>query len=98
MVIVSSPLVSEHSRLSCGGLQQHIRAAPATHLRHRTAKMPSVQSPVALSMRPNIWGAVMALGFMRQMACLVPSSVRAPASTSMMELLPAPLGPTSMMP
>jgi len=26
--------------------------------RHSTAKMPSVQSPVAASMRPNIWGAV----------------------------------------
>jgi hypothetical protein len=32
------------------------------------------------------------------MTCLVPSSVRAPASTSMMAVLPPPLGPTNMMP
>lgn len=54
--------------------------------------------PVAASMRPNICGAVMALGFMRQMACLVPSSVRAAARHSMMVDLPEPAGPTTMMP
>lgn len=73
-------------------------ALSLVHLRHKTAKMPSVQSPVEVSMRPNIWGAVMALGFMRQMTCLVPSSVKAPASTSMIAVFPLPLGPTSMMP
>ena len=67
-------------------------------LRHSTAKMPSVQSPVAWSMRPNICGAVMALGFMRQMMCLVPSSDSAPARQSPMAVLPPPAGPTSMMP
>lgn len=106
--------------------------------RHSTAKMPSVQSPVAASMRPNIcvcvsvcivcvcaWvraqphanrdhgtgapppspppigslhpiihppiptcGAVMPLGFMRQMTCLVPSSVSAPARHSSIADLP----------
>lgn len=66
--------------------------------RHSTAKMPSVQSPVEASRRPNIWGAVMAFGFMRQMTCFCPRSVSAPASTSMMVDLPDPVGPTSMMP
>jgi hypothetical protein len=37
---------------------------------------------------------VMALGFILQMTCLVPSSVSAPARHSMMALLPPPLGPT----
>lgn len=55
-------------------------------------------SPVAASMRPNIWGAVRALGFMRQMTCLVPSSLSAAARQSMMADLPAPVGPTTMMP
>lgn len=32
---------------------------------HSVEKMPSVQSLVATSSRPNIWGAVIALGFMR---------------------------------
>lgn len=72
--------------------------ARCLYLRHSTAKMPSVQSLVCGSMRPNIWGAVIALGFMRQITCLVPSSVSAPASTSIIEVLPDPLGPTSMMP
>lgn len=36
--------------------------------------MPSVQSLVATSRRPNIWGAVMALGFMRISLCGWPHS------------------------
>ena len=55
-------------------------------------------APVAASMRPNIWGAVMALGFMRQMTCLVPSSVSAAARHSMRVDVPLPAGPTTMMP
>mmetsp|Transcript_29254 Transcript_29254/g.72343 ORF Transcript_29254/g.72343 Transcript_29254/m.72343 type:complete len:245 (+) Transcript_29254:3147-3881(+) len=66
--------------------------------RHSTANTPSVQSPVVGSMRPNICGAVMALGFIFQMTCLVPSSLSAPASVSQIAVLPAPVGPTSMMP
>ena len=73
----------------------HSLPHPSTAL---TLKMPSVQSPVAASMRPNIWGAVMALGFMRHTTCLVPSSVSAAARQSMMVDLPAPAGPTTMMP
>ncbi len=67
-------------------------------LRHSTANTPSVQSPVAASMRPNICGAVMAFGFIFQIVCFVPSSVSAPASVSAMAVLPAPVGPTSMIP
>ena len=44
--------------------------------------------------RPLACGAVMALGFIRQITCLVPISVSAPARHSMIALLPAPLGPT----
>lgn len=39
-------------------------------------KMPSVQSFVATSSRPNIWGAVIALGFMRISLCGWPHSGR----------------------
>ena len=60
--------------------------------RHSTAKTPSVQSPVAASNRPNICGAVIAFGFIFQMTCLVPSSVSAPASVSMMAVLPRARG------
>mmetsp|Transcript_8303 Transcript_8303/g.37841 ORF Transcript_8303/g.37841 Transcript_8303/m.37841 type:complete len:220 (-) Transcript_8303:806-1465(-) len=66
--------------------------------RHSTAKTPSVQSPVAASRRPNICGAVIALGFIFQTTCLLPTSVRAPASVSQMAVLPLPVGPTSMIP
>mmetsp|Transcript_14309 Transcript_14309/g.34772 ORF Transcript_14309/g.34772 Transcript_14309/m.34772 type:complete len:245 (-) Transcript_14309:214-948(-) len=66
--------------------------------RHSTANTPSVQSPVEESMRPNICGAVMALGFIFQMTCLVPSSERAPANVSQMAVFPDPVGPTSMIP
>ncbi len=38
------------------------------------------------------------LGFILQQTCLVPSSVRAAARHSQMAVLPAPAGPTSMMP
>mmetsp|Transcript_18328 Transcript_18328/g.62278 ORF Transcript_18328/g.62278 Transcript_18328/m.62278 type:complete len:245 (+) Transcript_18328:5188-5922(+) len=67
-------------------------------LRHSTAKTPSVQSPEAASMRPNICGAVMALGFMRAMTCLRSRRLRAPHSVLEIAVLPAPVGPTSMMP
>ena len=51
-------------------------------LRHSTEKTPSVQSPVDASSRPNIWGAVMALGFIRHTTCLGPTSDSAPARHS----------------
>ena len=43
--------------------------------RQRVEKIPSVQSFVATSSRPNIWGAVMALGFIRISRCGAPHSV-----------------------
>mmetsp|Transcript_9300 Transcript_9300/g.39101 ORF Transcript_9300/g.39101 Transcript_9300/m.39101 type:complete len:245 (+) Transcript_9300:7149-7883(+) len=67
-------------------------------LRQSTAKTPSVQSPVLASMRPNICGAVMALGFIFQMTCFTPVSVSAPASVSQIAVFPEPVGPTSMIP
>lgn len=39
-------------------------------------------------MRPNICGAVMAFGFMRQMTCLFPNSVNAAAKQSMIAVFP----------
>ena len=44
--------------------------------RHSTAKMPSVQSPVAASMRPNICGAVTACTHQMQPRLLTPISKR----------------------
>ena len=54
--------------------------------------------PVAASMRPNIWGAVMALGFMRHTAVLDPRLDNVAARQSMAALFPEPAGPTTMMP
>ena len=44
-------------------------------LRQSVEKMPSVQSLVATSSRPNISGAVMAFGFIRYSLCGKPHSV-----------------------
>jgi hypothetical protein len=70
---------------------------PPTHTHTHTHARPA-DPPVAASSRPNIWGTVMALGFMRQMACRVPSSVSAAARHSISWVLPEPAGPTTMMP
>lgn len=67
-------------------------------LLHSAAKTPSVQSPVAASIRPNICGAVSALGLSRQTTVLRPSAVSAAARHSTSAVLPLPEGPTSMMP
>ena len=61
-------------------------------------KMPSVQSLVATSSRPNICGAVIALGFIRISLCGVPQSVIARISRWMMHVLPVPEGPSIIMP
>mmetsp|Transcript_27980 Transcript_27980/g.68338 ORF Transcript_27980/g.68338 Transcript_27980/m.68338 type:complete len:200 (+) Transcript_27980:6625-7224(+) len=67
-------------------------------LRHSTAKMPSVQSPVVGSRRPNICAAVTALGFILRIVCFSSVTERAPASTSIAIVLPDPVGPTTPMP
>lgn len=65
---------------------------------HRVEKIPSVQSLVATSSRPNICGAVMALGFIRISLCGAPHSVIAFIKTWIHLVLPAPLGPRVIMP
>ena len=67
-------------------------------LRQRVEKMPSVQSLVATSRRPNICGAVMALGFMRISLCGTPHSVMDFMRVWMQRVLPAPEGPSVIMP
>mmetsp|Transcript_60189 Transcript_60189/g.148008 ORF Transcript_60189/g.148008 Transcript_60189/m.148008 type:complete len:200 (-) Transcript_60189:261-860(-) len=67
-------------------------------LRHSTAKMPSVQSPVVGSSLPNICAAVTALGFILSTVCFSSVTLSAPASTSMAIVLPDPVGPTTPMP
>lgn len=64
----------------------------------RVEKIPSVQSFVATSSLPNIWGAVMALGFILISLCGVPQSVMAFINTWIHAVLPAPLGPSTIMP
>ena len=67
-------------------------------LRHRVEKIPSVQSLVATSRRPNICGAVMALGFILISLCGIPISVRDFISTFMQQDFPVPLGPRAIIP
>ena len=64
----------------------------------RVENMPSVQSLVATSSLPNIWGAVIALGFIRISLCGVPQSVIAFIRVWMHCVLPAPLGPSTIIP
>lgn len=66
--------------------------------RHSVEKMPSVQSFVATSNLPNIWGAVMALGFILISLWLVPHSVMAFIRVCIQQVFPAPLGPSAIMP
>ncbi|RUS85039.1 hypothetical protein EGW08_007176, partial [Elysia chlorotica] len=61
-------------------------------------KMPSVQSLVATSSRPNICGAVIALGFIRHSLWGSPQSVMAFISMWIQQVLPAPLGPRAIIP
>ncbi len=67
-------------------------------LLHSVEKMPSVQSFVATSRRPNIWGAVMAFGFILISLCGAPHSVMAFMRTLMHLVLPAPDGPNVIIP
>ena len=76
--------------------------------RHSCAKMPSVHSLATTSIAPNICGEVIALGFMVTILCGWPimgatiasggttMPCSALCSTSMMVVLPVPLGPTHM--
>lgn len=61
-------------------------------------KMPSVQSLVATSNLPNIWGAVMALGFIFISLWGAPQSPMAFISRLIQQVLPAPLGPRVIIP
>ena len=75
-------------------------------LRHSCAKMPSVHSLATTSSEPNIWGAVIALGFMRSSRCGCPTitgrsgsgshAARAACKISTIFDLPTPDGPTIM--
>ena len=56
----------------------------------RVEKIPSVQSFVATSRRPNICGAVMAFGFIRISLCGIPCSVKDLRRVLMQVVLPAP--------
>ena len=67
-------------------------------LLHRVEKIPSVQSLVATSSRPNICGAVIAFGFILSSLCGSPQSVMAFISTWMQQVLPAPDGPRVIIP
>ena len=67
-------------------------------LLHRVEKIPSVQSLVATSRRPNICGAVMAFGFILISLCGSPHSVIAFIRVWIHLVLPAPLGPRVIMP
>ena len=64
----------------------------------RVENIPSVQSLVETSSRPNICGAVMALGFILISLCGVPQSVIAFINRWMQAVLPAPLGPRTIIP
>ena len=67
-------------------------------LLHNVEKIPSVQSLVATSSRPNIWGAVIALGFILISRWGAPHSVMDFISTLIHLVLPAPDGPRAIMP
>ena len=66
--------------------------------RQSVENIPSVQSLVATSRRPNICGAVIALGFMRISRWGAPQSPIAFMSMLIQIVLPAPLGPRVIMP
>lgn len=86
-----------------GSLQKHTNASVQTFFAlcvrlHSVEKIPSVQSLVATSSRPNICGAVIAFGFMRISLCTATHSVSAFISTWMQHVFPAPDGPRAIMP
>ena len=66
--------------------------------RQSVEKMPSVQSFVATSSRPNIWAAVTAFGFILVSRWGSPHSVIAFSSTWMHRVFPAPDGPSVIIP
>ena len=66
--------------------------------RQSVENIPSVQSLVATSRRPNICGAVIALGFMRISRWGAPQSPIAFMSMLIQIVLPAPLGPRVIIP
>ena len=73
--------------------------ALSLNLPHMAAKMPEIHSPDNRSVSPNISSALMALGFMRTRLCAIPSTLLSTSCRTLMMLdLPAPGGPTSMMP
>lgn len=65
---------------------------------HRVEKIPSVQSFVAVSSRPNIWGAVIAFGFIRISLWGLPHSVNDFIRIVMTVVFPEPLGPRVIRP
>lgn len=67
-------------------------------LLHRVEKIPSVQSLVATSSLPNIWGAVIALGFILISLWGFPHSPKAFIRMWMHLVFPAPDGPRVIMP
>lgn len=60
--------------------------------------LPFAHSSLHLTINTVIWWSELTLGFMRQMTVFWPNSVRAAARHSTIVVLPAPEGPTSIMP
>ena len=85
----------------CWRHQENFSVVPFLALRvllQRVEKIPSVQSLVATSSLPNICGAVIALGFILISRCGEPVSVMAFIKTWMQLVLPAPEGPSVIIP
>ena len=102
-VLLSSSTLLRFSihRVSTGPSRTSQMCSPFLALcerRHKVENMPSVQSLVATSSRPNICGAVMALGFILISLCGSLQSVMAFMSTCMQQVFPVPLGPSTMKP
>ena len=95
IVITENLLVINFTYFLCEGYTPFL--ARSVFL-HSVEKIPSVQSLVETSNRPNIWGAVMALGFILISLCGVPQSVIAFIKTWIQLVLPAPLGPSTIIP
>ena len=65
---------------------------------HNVEKIPSVQSLVDASNRPNICGAVIAFGFILISRCGCPQSPIAFINMFIHAVLPAPAGPSAIIP
>ena len=85
-------------RLNKTALKQELPFLALRVLLQRVEKIPSIQSLVATSKRPNIWGAVMALGFILISLWGSPHSVMAFIRMWMQQVFPAPLGPRVIIP